>query len=82
MALNVVVALTILDLNPVVLFFALFIGERIAGLLGVFLAIPIAGMIGQLAMGAGCGGSGRWCSQRVSCPAESQSVRSALLAGP
>jgi predicted PurR-regulated permease PerM len=34
-----------LNINPVVLFFALFIGERIAGLLGVFLAIPIAGMI-------------------------------------
>ena len=34
-----------LELNPVLLFLALFIGERIAGLLGVFLAIPIAGMI-------------------------------------
>ncbi|NQV09802.1 MAG: AI-2E family transporter [Cyanobacteria bacterium] len=34
-----------LNINPVVVFFALFIGERIAGLLGVFLAIPIAGMI-------------------------------------
>lgn len=34
-----------LEVNPVMLFFALFIGERIAGLLGVFLAIPIAGMI-------------------------------------
>ncbi len=34
-----------LELNPVVLFLALFIGERVAGLLGVFLAIPIAGMI-------------------------------------
>jgi predicted PurR-regulated permease PerM len=34
-----------LNINPVVLFFALFVGERIAGLLGVFLAIPIAGMI-------------------------------------
>jgi predicted PurR-regulated permease PerM len=34
-----------LEINPVVLFFALFIGERIAGLLGVFLAIPVAGMI-------------------------------------
>jgi predicted PurR-regulated permease PerM len=34
-----------LEINPVLLFFALFVGERIAGLLGVFLAIPIAGMI-------------------------------------
>ena len=34
-----------LNINPVVLFFALFVGERIAGLLGVFLAIPVAGMI-------------------------------------
>jgi predicted PurR-regulated permease PerM len=29
----------------VVLFFALFVGERMAGLLGVFLAIPVTGMI-------------------------------------
>ncbi|MEA5534008.1 AI-2E family transporter [Crocosphaera sp. XPORK-15E] len=34
-----------LELNPVLLFLALFIGERVAGLLGVFLAIPLAGMI-------------------------------------
>lgn len=34
-----------LELNPVILFLALFIGQRIAGLLGIFLAIPIAGMI-------------------------------------
>ncbi len=34
-----------LEIRPVVLFFALFIGERLAGLLGVFLAIPITGMI-------------------------------------
>jgi predicted PurR-regulated permease PerM len=34
-----------LEINPVLLFFALFIGERIAGLLGIFLAIPIAGMV-------------------------------------
>lgn len=34
-----------LEINPVLLFLALFIGERIAGLLGVFLAIPIAGMV-------------------------------------
>lgn len=34
-----------LSLNPVILFLALFIGERVAGLLGVFLSIPIAGMI-------------------------------------
>ncbi len=34
-----------LELNPVLLFLAIFIGERVAGLLGIFLAIPIAGMI-------------------------------------
>ncbi len=34
-----------LEIDPVVLFFALFVGERVAGLLGVFLAIPVAGMI-------------------------------------
>ncbi|MEB3122222.1 MAG: AI-2E family transporter [Snowella sp.] len=34
-----------LELNPVILFLALFIGEQVAGLLGVFLSIPIAGMI-------------------------------------
>jgi predicted PurR-regulated permease PerM len=34
-----------LEIQPVMLFFALFVGERLAGLLGVFLAIPVAGMI-------------------------------------
>ncbi len=34
-----------LEIRPLVLFFALFIGERLAGLLGVFLAIPVTGMI-------------------------------------
>jgi predicted PurR-regulated permease PerM len=34
-----------LEINPVLLFFALFVGERIAGLLGIFLAIPLTGMI-------------------------------------
>jgi len=34
-----------LEIQPVVLFFALFVGEPLAGLLGVFLAIPVAGMI-------------------------------------
>lgn len=34
-----------LELNPVLLFLALFIGQRVAGLLGIFLAVPIAGMI-------------------------------------
>lgn len=34
-----------LNINPVVMFFALLIGARIAGLLGVFLAVPIAGVI-------------------------------------
>ncbi len=34
-----------MELNPVILFLSLFIGQRIAGLLGVFLSIPIAGMV-------------------------------------
>lgn len=34
-----------LEISPVLLFLALFIGERVAGLLGVFLSVPIAGMI-------------------------------------
>ncbi len=34
-----------LAINPVFIFLALFIGEKVAGLLGIFLAIPIAGMI-------------------------------------
>jgi predicted PurR-regulated permease PerM len=34
-----------LNLNPVVMFFALLVGARVAGLLGIFLAIPIAGVI-------------------------------------
>lgn len=33
------------NINPVVIFFALLIGARVAGLLGVFLAIPITGVI-------------------------------------
>ncbi|BAY38409.1 hypothetical protein NIES2111_27560 [Nostoc sp. NIES-2111] len=36
------------DVNPVVTFFALLIGARIAGLLGVFLAVPIAGLVVSL----------------------------------
>ncbi|BCX10992.1 hypothetical protein [Fischerella thermalis] len=34
-----------LETSPVILFLALFIVERVAGFLGVFLSIPIAGMI-------------------------------------
>lgn len=33
-----------LNINPVVMFFALLVGARIAGLVGVFLAVPIAGV--------------------------------------
>ena len=36
------------DVNPVVTFFALLVGARIAGLLGIFLAVPIAGLIVSL----------------------------------
>ncbi|HLO85082.1 MAG TPA: AI-2E family transporter, partial [Nostocaceae cyanobacterium] len=35
-------------LNPIVVFFALLVGTKIAGLLGVFLSIPIAGVIVSL----------------------------------
>jgi predicted PurR-regulated permease PerM len=34
-----------INMNPVVMFFALLVGARIAGLVGVFLAIPIAGVL-------------------------------------
>jgi predicted PurR-regulated permease PerM len=34
-----------INMNPVVLFFALLLGVRVAGLVGVFLAIPIAGVL-------------------------------------
>ncbi|WP_396812347.1 AI-2E family transporter [Microcoleus sp. FACHB-SPT15] len=34
-----------ININPVVMFFALLAGARIAGLLGIFLSIPIAGVI-------------------------------------
>lgn len=37
-----------LNINPVVIFFALLIGARVAGLLGIFLAIPITGVIVSL----------------------------------
>lgn len=34
-----------LNLNPVVIFFSLIVGARIAGLLGIFISIPITGVI-------------------------------------
>lgn len=37
-----------LNVNPVVVFFALLVGARVAGLLGIFLAIPIASVIVSL----------------------------------
>ncbi len=36
------------NINPVVIFFALLVGAKVAGLLGIFLAIPIAGVIVSL----------------------------------
>lgn len=36
------------NVNPVVTFFALLIGTRIAGLLGIFLAVPIAALVVSL----------------------------------
>ncbi|MEO0867842.1 MAG: AI-2E family transporter [Cyanobacteria bacterium J06642_11] len=37
-----------LNINPIVMFFALIVGVRVGGLLGLFLAIPIAGVIVSL----------------------------------
>ncbi|MBW4650728.1 MAG: AI-2E family transporter [Kastovskya adunca ATA6-11-RM4] len=34
-----------INLNPVVMFFALLVGAKLAGLFGIFLAIPIAGVL-------------------------------------
>lgn len=34
-----------ININPVIMFFALLVGARVAGLVGVFLSIPIAGVI-------------------------------------
>lgn len=34
-----------LNVNPVVMFFALLVGARVAGLVGIFLSVPIAGVI-------------------------------------
>ena len=36
------------NVNPIVTFFALLVGARIAGLLGIFLAVPIAGLLVSL----------------------------------
>jgi predicted PurR-regulated permease PerM len=33
------------NISPVIVFLALLVGARIAGLLGIFLAIPIAGVM-------------------------------------
>lgn len=37
-----------LKINPIVVFFALLVGARVAGLLGVFISIPMAGVIVSL----------------------------------
>jgi predicted PurR-regulated permease PerM len=37
-----------INLNPVVVFLALLLGAKIAGLLGIFLSVPIAGVIASL----------------------------------
>ncbi|GAB1543802.1 AI-2E family transporter [Scytonema sp. NUACC21] len=37
-----------LNLNPVVVFFALLVGAKVAGLLGIFISIPITGVIVSL----------------------------------
>ncbi|MBD1995729.1 AI-2E family transporter [Leptolyngbya sp. FACHB-541] len=37
-----------LDINPVVMFFALLVGARVAGIFGLFLAVPVAGVVVSL----------------------------------
>jgi predicted PurR-regulated permease PerM len=37
-----------LNINPVVMFFALLVGARIAGIFGLFLAVPVAGVVVSL----------------------------------
>lgn len=37
-----------LNVNPVVIFFALLVGARVAGLLGIFLSVPVAGVVVSL----------------------------------
>lgn len=37
-----------LNMNPVFMFFALLIGARVAGLVGVFLSVPLAGALVSL----------------------------------
>ncbi|MBE9017356.1 AI-2E family transporter, partial [Chroococcidiopsidales cyanobacterium LEGE 13417] len=37
-----------LNMNPVFMFFALLVGARVAGLVGVFLSVPIAGVLVSL----------------------------------
>ena len=37
-----------INMNPVIMFFALLVGARVAGLVGMFLAIPIAGVMVSL----------------------------------
>jgi len=37
-----------INISPVIMFIALFIGARVAGLIGIFLAIPLAGVIMSL----------------------------------
>jgi predicted PurR-regulated permease PerM len=34
-----------INMNPVVMFFALLVGARVAGLVGVFLSVPVAGVL-------------------------------------
>lgn len=36
------------NLNPVIVFFALMVGAKIAGIIGIFLSIPVAGVIVSL----------------------------------
>jgi predicted PurR-regulated permease PerM len=36
-----------LNINPILMFLALFIGEKVAGILGLFLSIPLTGMVVQ-----------------------------------
>ncbi len=37
-----------INLNPAVIFFALLVGAKVTGLLGVFLSVPVAGVVVSL----------------------------------
>jgi len=60
-----------LNVNPVVMFFALIVGARIAGVLGIFLSIPVASIIVSLLEIDEMKGTPSAPKARPSAPAES-----------